>query len=183
MSAPPNLSGSSSSTSTHTTQASRLKARPVPASTFNSAMFANTPASASIPQSSFTPLQPLQPFQPTQSSFSPTTLNQSSFAPLQPTPRPALQSSTPSTSGAPNYNISLTPSAPSPRPAQPQPMSFMSPPALQQRTAPTPPMPSQAPGRPPPGYTSGLMQPTVRPKPSIPTVNGKQDWGDFDPLK
>jgi SCY1-like protein 2 len=90
----------------------------------------------------------------------------------------------------PNYNISLVPSAPSPRPAQNASMSFMSPPQVSQ--APPPPQaqprppPAQAtlvPSKPPPGYSSGLMQPTVAAKPGIPTVNGKVDWGDFDPLK
>jgi SCY1-like protein 2 len=149
---------------------SRLKARPVPQATFNNSLFANQPSSSSSTNSSpniqstpsFTPLQPTQ----------------STFTPLQPTRTAHVQAPIQSSSG-PNYNISLTPSAPSPRPT---PMSFMSSPPQPQPQAPIAPQ-VQAQSRPPPGYSSGLMQPTVASKPSIPTVNGKIDWGDFDPLK
>lgn len=171
---------------TQPTQASRLKARPVPPSTLNSSMFDNTSSSPTQPsQSTFTPMQPSQ-HQQARSSFAPLqpTQSTSSFQPMQSTPGPATQTqiSGMGQSNGPNYNISLTPSAPSPRPQQSS-MSFM--PPAQHRPPPTvaPILPTQAQSRPPPGYTSGLMQPTVAAKPTIPTVNGKQDWGDFDPLK
>lgn len=159
-------------------QQSRLNARPVPASSFKAALFGNTPTSSLPPQSSTN-----APLQPAKSAFAPMQPTSSSFAPLQPTPRSAIHPPTETSSGAPNYNISLAPSAPSPRPQQQPPMSFMSPPPQQQRPSPSPSLPTHAPARPPPGYSSGLMQPTIRPKPSVPTVNGNQDWGDFDPLK
>lgn len=152
-------------------QTSKLKARPVPSSTFNSTMF-GSPASSS---SSAFP----SPAQPSQSTFTPMQPTTSSFAPLQPTPRAPVQSimSTSTPMSGPNYNISLTPSAPSPLPPQ---ISVM--PPSQPRPLPQSQPQAQTPSRPPPGYSSGLMQPTVAAKPGIPTVNGKVDWGDFDPL-
>jgi SCY1-like protein 2 len=170
--ASPNLGSSSTYTNAQkSSQASRLKARPVPPSTFNSTMFSSPasssssafPSPAQSSQSTFTPLQPT-----------------SIFAPLQPTPRaPVPSTSTPMSNpmAGPNYNISLTPSAPSPRSPQ---ISVM--PPSQPRPPPPPQQQAQAQSRPPPGYSSGLMQPTVASKPGIPTVNGKVDWGDFDPL-
>lgn len=162
---------------------SRLKARPVPATTFNAAMFASTSSPTSPPAPAQSSFAPMKPRPTTQSSFAPLQPTPSTFAPLQPSPRPSTQAHMPASSSGPNYNISLTPSAPSPRPQQ-SPMSFMAPAPAPARATPSPSIPLQSTqGRPPPGYTSGLMQPTVAPKPSIPTVNGKQDWGDFDPLK
>ena len=153
---------------------SKLKARPVPSSTFNSAAFAaaSPPTQnfslAAAPSNTHTP----QP----QSSFTPLQPTQSSFAPLQPmnaqSQRPA--SNTPS---GPNYNISLSPQPISSRPPPAPSYSFHQP---TQTSAPI--QPSQPAVRPPPGWSSGIMQPTVAPKTTLGGL-GNQGWDDFDPLK
>jgi SCY1-like protein 2 len=170
--------GTRPSTAQQSAPPSRLKARPVPTSTFNSTMFNSSTASSSKSSSTFP--SPAQSSQSTFAPLQPTTSSQ--FAPMQPTayrptstPAPMMAQSASGAGAGPNYNISLTPSAPSPRPPQ---ISVMPPSQAQSR----PPVPPTVQSRPPPGYSSGLMQPTVATKPGIPTVNGKVDWGDFDPL-
>jgi SCY1-like protein 2 len=158
--------------------ANRLKARPIPSTSFNASAF-DTPAAlprpltmnglntnGSMAGSSFAPLQPTQ----------------SSFAPMQPTSRAPSTSSRPPASSAPNYNLSLSP--------QPPAISVSSFAPLQQPTYnPRPPQPQMAQPiapaiKPPPGYSSGLMQPS---KPAAPAwgsnPQGNGDWGDFDPFK
>ncbi|WWC60474.1 uncharacterized protein I303_103047 [Kwoniella dejecticola CBS 10117] len=195
---------------------SKLKARPVPSSTFNSSAFSDPPPTLapSIPgpssfsvSSSFAPLQP-QPQTMSMSMKSPSLTPQSTFS-----------SSFGSTNGgAPNYNISLTPQLPNQAPTNSSPLSFMSSPTLAQpahisyqpQPQAMPPTLSYPPSQasqstqptvqpikppPPPGWQSGLMQPSSAPKavwgkPSNGangsgngSTGGKTDWGDFDPLK
>lgn len=172
-----------------TSSGSKLKARPVPASTFNSSMFnASSPSSSSTNSPNIYSTPTFSPIQPQITSFTP--LQPTSYTPPQVQQSTFPQSTATGTGSGmgPNYNISLAPSAPSPRPPQNASMSFVPPPqAAPLSQAPIQARPQQqatlAPSKPPPGYSSGLMQPTVVAKPSIPTVNGKVDWGDFDPLK
>ena len=151
-----------------TASANRLKARPVPASTFNSSAF-ETPSIPRPPTTNgaFGATQSFAPLQPTQSSY----------APLQSTSRTPSMSEPPASS-APNYSLSLSPQPPtisvsSFQPAQP---TYTPQPAQM--------APPLAPAvKPPPGYSSGLMQPS-KPANSWGAVNKSNgDWGDFDPLK
>lgn len=147
----------------------KLKARPIPSSSFNAA-FSGSSSNFS------TPLQP---------STTP------SYSALQPS-RPNPTSPAPATSGV-NYNISLAPQPPafSPPPPQPTyptytPMAPMPPIQPSQPLRPMQPAPAVSQPvnnvKPPPGWSSGVMQPTVAPKPSMPNV-ANQNWDDFDPLR
>lgn len=164
-----------------TASSSRLKARPVPPSTFNSAAFAA--ASPPISQQAFSPppTMPTSPFAPT-STFAPLQPTSSSFAPLQPTQPTqstlAPQRAAPATSSAPNYNISLAPQPIAPRPAAPPTFSNYG----NSNGASAPAQPLQPAIKPPPGYGSGLMQPTVKVNPT-PSWSANSGWDDFDPLK
>lgn len=177
-----------STTRTTAASTSKLKARPVPSSTFNSAAF----AAASPP---VRPQQPVFPSQPTtpsfatvpsHSTFTPLQPTQTSFAPLQPqssmTPHRTLPSAGAS---GPNYSLSLspqTPAAPTMRPPIQPSHSFNQ---SQQPASSAPIQPSQPiqPAvKPPPGWSSGLMQPTVAVS-SRPKLAANQGWDDFDPLK
>ena len=173
---------------------SRLKARPVPPSTFNSAAFSTPPLAPSISapiQTSAVGPSALAPT-PSPMGFAPLQPTQSSLASLTPQ-RPAMPTQT---SSGPNYNISLTPQQPAMKPQQPsmlrptpsQSNSFSQmgqASSLPQPVHPTAPArPAQPPVAPPPGWSSGLMQPTSAPKPTWGT-SGKASggWDDFDPLK
>ncbi|TXT13561.1 hypothetical protein VHUM_00928 [Vanrija humicola] len=177
----------------------KLKARAIPSSSFNSSAFESAPQPQRLPSFGATaPAQPQRapsfgaaPVQPQRlGSFGATS------APLS----PSLAGPTPPSSG-PNYNLSLQPQAP--KPSSPTYASFGAP--LQ--PARSPPRPAAQPSfaapsfsalpppiaaqpqsygqpRPPPGWTSGLMQPTAAPKPAWGSGQAsKSDWGDFDPLK
>ncbi|WWC68467.1 uncharacterized protein I206_102395 [Kwoniella pini CBS 10737] len=161
---------------------SKLKARPVPPSTFNSSAFTTSPPTLapSIPGPSTSSFIPLRP----QSASSPSLTPQSAF-------NTSFGSGSTSNSAVPNYNISLTPQIPN-QPQSSSPLSFMSSPTLSQ----PPQVPYQIQQstqsiqqsvKPPPGWQSGLMQPTSAPKAvwgkSSSNSGGNSDWGDFDPLK
>ncbi|WVQ85282.1 hypothetical protein IAT38_007447 [Cryptococcus sp. DSM 104549] len=187
--ASPPIQPSTSTLRPSITGSSKLKARPVPSSSFNASAFSSPAPSA--PQVSTPSLPPLQP---TQSSFPPLQPQHTpAYSPIQPQhtqPRP------PPSSSGPNYNISLSPQPPTHSQAS-SPLSFMSLPPTSQPTygqamQPTQPVqPAQAPQlvvNPPPGWSSGLMQPTAAPKAvwgkgAGGASGGTQDWGDFDPLK
>ncbi|WWC96791.1 hypothetical protein V866_003665 [Kwoniella sp. B9012] len=185
----PNLSSATRQGSNLGVGSSKLKARPVPSSTFNSSAFGTSSPSIQSP--------------PTLAPSIPAPPSSSSFTPLQPmkspslTPQNKFSPSTNSGSGnsnGPNYNISLTP-----QPLQPQPqsqlqnpLSFMSSPSIPQQ--PTyqshtqQPIQSQPAVKPPPGWSPGLMQPSSAPKAvwgksaNAGGIGGSTDWGDFDPL-
>ncbi|WRT65846.1 uncharacterized protein IL334_002797 [Kwoniella shivajii] len=182
---------------------SKLKARPIPPSTFNSSAFAMPPPSTT--RVSQTPNIQSPPI------LAPSI--QPSFAPLQPnSPSMNFNQNSPSTgsqskmAGA-NYNISLTPQLPNHTQSS-SPLSFMSSPTIsaipshqtqsyhtsQQPTyqsqpaqAILPSQPMQPAVKPPPGWQPGLMQPSTAPKAvwgkTTGTNGGNNDWGDFDPLK
>ncbi|KAK4688451.1 SCY1-like protein 2, partial [Tremellales sp. Uapishka_1] len=176
-----------------TSGSSKLKARPVPPTTFNSALFPDPPPTSTPPPIPSYTASPIPPYTaPTMPSYAPT----NNFAPLQPTSsslaaplRPSSQSTLlqPSTQYKPlqpSPQTQSTPSQPSPRATQaggPNYNLSLSPQPVQPKLAPQ--ITLQA--RPPPGFQPGLMQPSA---PNIPawgggTRAGKQDWGDFDPLK
>jgi hypothetical protein len=117
-------------------------------------------------------IQPLSP-QPTATSTS-----TSSWASLQP--------SQPSRSAAPSFSSNISSFQPlqASNPIAP-PQQYIRPQQSQpQAQTPVAPAPAPAPMRPPPGFTSGLMTPSVAPKPAWNhSQSGKVDWGDFDPLK
>ncbi|ORX34162.1 kinase-like domain-containing protein [Kockovaella imperatae] len=181
-----------SSSFTATASVSRLKARPVPASTFDSSAFASPPSAQSSQLLSPGPASRTPSYNASHQHES------AGLAPLQPQ-RPAAQRAP--SGNAPNYNISLsphplTPSQPSnslsfvspavaslssPHSAQStfKPMQTLS---TMQSSKPTMSSPAIPAVQPPPGWSSGVMKPTVAPKPTIPSVSGNQNWGDFDPL-
>ncbi|KIR43293.1 SCY1 protein kinase [Cryptococcus deuterogattii 99/473] len=195
-----------STSATTTTTSTKLKARPIPASSFNSAAFGSSTSSAGNVSTPLTS-SGLPPLQPTTSSF----------APLQPQVHPqpgrsTLYTSNVSSSGSgPNYNISLTPQSPAQTQSQhlSSPLSFMpsqmsqptsfSQPVLAQALAPrqqhqqpqlqapaAAPLAPQSVISPPPGWSTGVMQPTAAPKPvwgKSSGGTGALDWGDLDPLK
>ncbi|XAO23468.1 hypothetical protein I312_102246 [Cryptococcus bacillisporus CA1280] len=197
-----------STSTTTTTTSTKLKARPIPASSFNSGAFGSSTSSAgNVP----TPMTSsgLPPLQPTTSSFAPLQPQ------VHPQPgRSASYTSNVSSSGSgPNYNISLTPQSPAQTQSQhrssslsfmssqmSQPPSFSQPvlapalarqqrqqqPQLQAPAAPAAPLAAQSVISPPPGWSTGVMQPTAAPKPvwgKSPGGTGALDWGDLDPLK
>ncbi|KAE8540149.1 hypothetical protein D1P53_004087 [Cryptococcus gattii VGV] len=198
-----------STSTTTTTTSTKLKARPVPASSFNSAAFGSSTSSAgnvSTPMTS----SGLPPLQPTTSSFAPL---QPQVHP-QPGRSASYTSNVPSSGSGPNYNISLTPQSPAQTQSQhlSSPLSFMSSqmsqppsfsqpvlapalaprqqhhqPQLQAPAAPAAPLAPQSVISPPPGWSTGVMQPTAAPKPvwgkSPGGGTGALDWGDLDPLK
>lgn len=175
------------STMRHTSAGpSKLKARPIPSSSFNASVFESTPTPAfslpamTLPPPSFATLQPAQSLLPSQP---PSSARYPSLS-LQ-----ASQSRT--ASSGPNYNLALSPQTPA-QPVRPTPApsySFSSPvqpvqPTYSSPPPPQPMLPAQPAVKPPPGWSSGLMQPTVAPKPAWgETATGKQSWDDFDPLK
>lgn len=149
----------------------KLKARPITSGSFNAA-FSGSSSNFS------TPLQPSTSTTPSYSALQ-------SSRPNHTTPAPA-------TSGV-NYNISLAPQPPAFTPPPPQPtypaytpMAPMPPiqpsqPLRAMQPAPTVSQPTNN-VKPPPGWSSGVMQPTVAPKPTLPNV-ANQNWDDFDPLR
>ena len=177
---------------------SRLKARSIPASSFNTSAFGDTPQPLTLspppsqypsqhPSTSFAPIQPSRPM----------TLGQNGSS----------SSYSASSSNGPNYNLALSPQQPAPQPSAA--LSFMSPPTIrptpigQSRqpsynglsspsstsfaapsaaATPAPPQVMAPTVKPPPGWTPGLMQPTVKNKPAIPAVGKSMSWDDFDPL-
>lgn len=157
-----------------TATASKLKARPVPPARFDGSAFPLDPApvSARIPPSGLAPT--LAP----PSSHNPS----AHFVPLVPTPRQEHSSA----SSGPNYNISLASQLPQVAP------SYITSPASNGASTPfanawPTALPTQAPtpttSRPlPPGFSSGVLQPDVKPS-WQPTTSKTADWGDFDPLK
>ncbi|WVF70713.1 hypothetical protein IAT40_005506 [Kwoniella sp. CBS 6097] len=200
-------------TSTTTTaSSSRLKARPVPSTSFNSSAFQD-PTPTSKPVSAFPTLSPA-PTGGSTSNFAPlqpSTTGSSSTSTLWPGQGGQGQNRTMSATGGPNYNLSLSPQAPhqhttssssplsfmsSPptlaaplsQPSQPQ---YQTPPSAAQTQAQAPTQPPAITMKPPPGWQSGLMQPTSAAKPIWGKSaggagggggGGKGDWGDFDPL-
>ncbi|WWC87998.1 uncharacterized protein L201_002900 [Kwoniella dendrophila CBS 6074] len=188
----PNSPQPSSTTMRNTASgSSKLKARPVPSTTFNASAFGSTSTPpptiqsppmlaptipAPSPSTSFTPLQP-------QSMKSPS---------LTPQPKMGMSSG-----NGPNYNLSLSPQLTNHQQQQQQssynssPLSFMSPqPTFTPSIQPQPPtQPIQPSVKPPPGWQSGLMQPSSAPKAvwgksaSNSGAGSSTDWGDFDPLK
>ncbi|ODN84288.1 hypothetical protein L202_00269 [Cryptococcus amylolentus CBS 6039] len=190
---PPATNGVASLQPTKPIGAPKLKAKPVPAASFNSSAFAPPP---SAPSTSTT-LQPtsmssLPPLQPTSSSFG-------TLQPQQASRTPSYTSTTAGSEGGggPNYNISLSPQPPTQSSYQSSPLSFMTPQPAQatrplQPSQPLQPaqpaMPTMQPVvSPPPGWSSGVMQPTSAPKPTwgkgAAASAASSDWGDFDPLK
>lgn len=172
-----------------TAGSSKLRARPVPASTFDSAAFAAASPSPSQPQRSTSSSQTGSSSfasQPVASTFALLQPTQSSFAPLQPTQSSlAPQRTMPNTSASgPNYSLSLSPQPPAIRPTPQPSYSFNQLPPQQSTFA--PPIQSSQPlqptMKPPPGWTSGLMQPTVIAS-TKPKMAANQGWDDFDPLK
>lgn len=169
---PPNQPSMRSATS----GSSRLKARAVPASTFNSAAFAATSPPRSSPQVA------MQPSRPSSSTAFPT---------MQPTSVTSTSQRATFTSGpvAPNYNISLSPqpptvqatSTPSYSFSQPIPQPVRQTPAMQASMQPAQPL--QPTVKPPPGWSSGLMQPTKATQPAMGSFGSAGGWDDFDPLK
>lgn len=149
----------------------RLKARPVPASTFNTAAFAAEPA-ASRPSNAMGSMNGILQSTPAL----PPPQVQMTRAPLS--PRPA----------GPNYNLSLAPQAPTTSvfgaaPSLGMGTSMMASKPMIMNTTPT----SAA----PPGWTNsggmgmgGVLQPTrkIEQGSNKKTFNDA-DWGDFDPLK
>ena len=169
---------------------SRLRARPIPSSSFNAAVFEISPPPTFQPTFSSPSVGSLPTFSP-----APSIVPALSFAPLQPTHHIAMTqqpSKAQTLTGGANYDLALSPQAPAqpnrPNPAPsfayPSPIksTYPIPPAPQTTYAPAPPaLPAM---RPPPGWSSGLMQPSVAPKPaSGGRSTSKQSWDDFDPLK
>lgn len=150
---------------------SRLGAKVVPASTFNASSFIQAPlnpATISPTPPMAAPVRPaFPPISPTSSGPPPAF---SSFG--APPPRHTTLS-TPLTPSGPNYNISMSPSASSQRPTQlPQEASKMSLTPSAPALRPTPAAP--------PGYSSGLLQPTtiaIRPPPA--TSNAGLEFDPF----
>lgn len=146
---------------------SRLNARPVPAARFDSSVFPVDP-----PQ-----IAPSLPPPRVAPAVVPSLAASAYSSPLVPTPRTTNQ---PVASSGPNYNISLTPNA--------APPPFASPAANVSTASPWPSSVSaQAPALvplkpPPPGFSSGVLQPDSRPA-WKPVTSKTADWGDFDPLK
>ena len=162
---------------------SRLRAKPIPSSSFNAAVFDSTPPIMFSPPPtiaappSLVPSRPVHAIQPTQPILQPTRFSNMS--------RQGPQARIPS--GGPNYNLALSPQPPA-QPLHPSPIPSYSitPPSRPLHS--TPPMtqpvhPAQPTVKPPPGWSSGLMQPTVPPKPAWgASAKGKQSLDDFDPL-
>ena len=166
---------------------SRLNARPVPASTFDSAAFAaarppSAPARQSVALSQ--PMSPSYSSVPTPPTFAPLQPTQSTFAPLQPTQSSmAPQRTMPGSSASgPNYSLSLSPQPLAARPSPQPSFSFTQPPQATFSPPIQPSQPLQPTMKPPPGWTSGLMQPTVVAS-TKPKLTANQGWDDFDPLK
>jgi SCY1-like protein 2 len=167
----PAVNYTSSNTPTTPAAGGRLKARPVPASTFNTAAFAAEPA-ASRPSNAMGSMNGIMQSTPAL----PPPQVQMTRAPLS--PRPA----------GPNYNISLAPQAPTTSVFRAAPSlgmgtSMMASKPMIMNTTPT----SAA----PPGWTNsggmgmgGVLQPTrkIEQGSNKKTFNDA-DWGDFDPLK
>ncbi|OCF45272.1 SCY1 protein kinase [Kwoniella heveanensis CBS 569] len=199
-------------TTSTTTTSSRLKARPVPSSSFNASAFQDsTPKPQSA--SAFPALSPT-PTGGSGSTFTalqPSTTGSNSLSTLRSGSTSGYGQNRPTaTASGPNYNLSLSPQAPHQSAAaavSSSPMSFMSsPPTLaapvsqpqyQHQSPPQvqvqsqPPITNNTTIKPPPGWQSGLMQPTSAAKPVWGKGAGgggaagggaKGDWGDFDPL-
>ncbi|KAL1410897.1 Protein kinase domain-containing protein ppk32 [Vanrija albida] len=187
----------------------KLKARAIPSSSFNASAFDAAPQPQRLP--SFGATAPAQPQR--LPSFGATAPAQPqrlpSFGASSTSLSPSLASQPSAPSSGPNYNLSLQPQAPAPKaptyasfgaplqptrsppssaqaafPAQPS-FSAVPPPIAPSYGQPLQPVATAAPAaRPPPGFTSGLMQPTAAPKPAWGSGQAsKSDWGDFDPLK
>ncbi|EIW72720.1 hypothetical protein TREMEDRAFT_70798 [Tremella mesenterica DSM 1558] len=178
---------------------SKLKARPVPSSAFNTSAFESIPTLAP-PTLSSPPVPSAQPSMSTP-SYSP-------FQSIQPDPKPATHNLRQISGNKPNYNISLDPqipaiqssntlspprmtssfSTPSIQPMQslqtlqPQSTTTFSSSVQSQNSTPQSTQSAQPTVKPPPGWTPGLMQPTLVPKTVQPAL-GKMNWDDFDPLK
>jgi SCY1-like protein 2 len=182
----PAVNYTSSNTPTTPAAGGRLKARPVPASTFNSAAFAAEPA-ASRPNNVMGLMNGIMQSTPAL----PPPQVQMTRAPLS--PRPA----------GPNYNISLAPQAPTTSVFGAAPslgmgtgmMAFGAAPSLGMGTGMMASKPMAMNTTPataaPPGWTNsgamgmgGVLQPTrkIEQASSKKTFNDA-DWGDFDPLK
>ena len=184
----PTLSNTGASTS-------KLNARPVPSSSFNHSAFA--PASTPQYGLSSPPLSGPPLWSPPLSSppLAGPPLSMNSLAPMHAN-KPLAQRTPSGPTAAPNYSVSLSQQSPnmstrststplSFMPAQ-KPPGLSSPPAFSpastQLAQPTrPQIPPQPALKPPPGWSTGLMKPTVAPKAAPPT--GTQNWDDFDPLK
>jgi len=160
-----------------TASSSRLKARPVPATTFNSAAF--NAASPPAPQQTVSPPPAMPNPMASASTFAPLRPTTSSFAPLLPTHSTlAPQRAAPAASSGPNYNISLASQAVSPQPAAPPTFALNG----NSNAVSAPSQPLQPSIKPPPGYGSGLMQPTIKAT-ATPSWSANSGWDDFDPLK
>lgn len=186
-------------------QTSKLGARPVPALTFNSGAFASSSTSMTYPamtpgSGSFAPMQPTQATSP-----STQTSRQGAGGPNYnldlaqqvPAIQPALSFMSPplqsSSTSQQSHRVQTIPPPYQPKSPQPsytyQPQPKPTQPTIPSPAQPMPPLPPLQPQiKPPPGWNSGVMQPTKKTTPALSWGNGNGDgkgmeWGDFDPLK